>query len=340
MTADFSTSSAFSLASTRKLYKRPLFELVGEAHAGLKEHFTPGELQTSRLLSIKTGGCPEDCAYCPQAARYHTGVDVHTLLPLEEVVKEARRAKEEGATRFCMGAAWREVRDGKHFDRVLDMVRAVASLDLQVCCTLGMLTKKQATRLKEAGLFAYNHNIDTSESYYKDVISTRNYKDRLQTIEHVRKAGITVCTGGIIGMGETDQDRIAFLHQLACLSPQPESITINKLIAIKGTPMAEMPEVSTLVLLRVVACARLLIPKAVVRLSAGRESLSEAEQFLLFYAGANSVFLGETLLTAPNPSQASDARLFENLGLQSCRMGDTQEADTLACKKADTLTET
>ena len=311
-----------SLEEVRTQYEQSLFLLVESAHAMLKKHFRPGDVQTSRLMSIKTGGCPEDCAYCPQAARYQTGLDVQALLPLEEVLAAARQAKAEGATRFCMGAAWREVRDGAHFGRVLEMVREVKALGLQVCCTLGMLSTEQAKALKEAGLYAYNHNIDTSEAHYKKIISTRNYKDRLQTIANVRKAGITVCTGGILGMGESDEDRIAFLYQLSSLDPQPESVTINKLIPIEGTPLGDTPPVSALVLLRVVAVARLIMPKAVIRLSAGRESLTHAEQFLLFYAGANSIFLGEKLLTAPNVTEDSDKQLFEELDLHACRMGE------------------
>lgn len=311
-----------SVEEVKTQYERPLFALVEAAHTVLKKNFRPGDVQTSRLLSIKTGGCPEDCAYCPQAARYHTNLDVEALLPLEEVRAAARKAKKEGATRFCMGAAWREIRNGPHFERVLEMVREVKALGLQVCCTLGMLDATQAQRLKEAGLYAYNHNIDTSEAYYKRIISTRKYEDRLRTIAHVRAAGITVCTGGIIGMGESDADRIAFLHQLATLDPQPESVTINKLVPIPGTPLADAAPLSTLVLLRVVAGARLLMPKAVLRLSAGRESLSHAEQFLLFYAGANSIFLGEKLLTAPNAGEESDKKLFSELNLRACSMGE------------------
>ena len=304
-----------SLGNVQLEYQKPLFTLVAEAHEVLKKHFKPGEIQTSRLLSIKTGGCPEDCAYCPQAARYQTEVQTHALLPLPEVIAAAKKAKAEGATRFCMGAAWRSIKDGPQFERVLDMVREVCALDLQVCCTLGMLTKEQAQRLKEAGLYAYNHNLDTSKDYYEEIISTRKYEERLQTIEHVREAGITVCTGGILGMGESHEERISFLHTLANLEPQPESITINKLVPIQGTPLEDQPELPTLDLIRVVATARQLMPRAVIRLSAGRASLSHAEQFLAFYAGANSIFLGEKLLTAPNISASQDAQLFEALDL-------------------------
>ena len=313
---------SISLEKVQAQYERPLFSLVEEAHTVLKKYFNPGDLQTSQLLSIKTGGCSEDCAYCSQSIRYQTGLEVEALLPLERVVDAARQAKANGATRFCMGASWREVRDGAHFDRVLEMIRQVKAEGLQVCCTLGMVSPSQAQQLKAAGLYAYNHNIDTSEAYYQKVITTRNYQDRLRTIETVRAAGITVCTGGILGMGESDVDRVSFIHQLASLVPQPESVTINKLVPVSGTPFEHMPPLSALVLLRVISVARILIPRSVIRLSAGRESLSHAEQFLLFYAGANSVFLGDKLLTAPNSGRASDEALFEALDLQACCMGE------------------
>ena len=311
-----STSLSYTLEEVKKVYETPLFDLVRQAHAQLCEHFVPGQLQTSKLLSVKTGGCPEDCAYCPQSAHYHTEVVREKLLPVAWVVREARKAKSEGATRFCMGAAWKRVRDGEEFERILEMVRQVKALGMQTCCTLGMLTEKQAQKLKEAGLHAYNHNLDTSEAYYEKIISTRDYAERLQTLSYVRKAGITVCTGGILGMGETDEDRISFLHTLASLSPQPESVTINKLVPIPGTPLAKQPALSNLVVVRVVAVARLLIPKAVIRLSAGRLSMTHTEQFITFYAGANSIFLGEKLLTSPNPEKTQDEALFKELHLE------------------------
>ena len=282
------------------LYERPLFELVAQAHATLQKHFTIGDIQTNKLLSIKTGGCTEDCAYCSQAARYQTDVSVEALLPLDTVVAKAKEAKTEGATRFCMGAAWREVRDNAHFDRVLDMVRAVKALDLEVCCTLGMLTEAQARRLKAAGVYAYNHNLDSSRSFYERIISTRAYDDRLRTIEHVRQAGMTVCTGGILGMGESTADRIDLLHTLATLKPQPESVTINTLVPIEGTPLASQEPVPVLEVLRFVAVARICMPLSTKRLSPGRLSLSHAEQFLCCNAGANSIFLGDKLLISPN----------------------------------------
>lgn len=306
-----------TLSSVSALYHEPLFSLVGRAHATLREHFVPGDVQASQLLSIKTGGCSEDCVYCSQSSHYQTGLRREAMLPLDTVVACAKRAKEAGATRFCMGAAWRQAKDGSFFDRVLAMVRAVNALGLQVCCTLGMLSREQATRLKEAGLYAYNHNIDTSERHYKNVVSTHSFQERLRTIDHVRAAGITVCTGGILGLGEDDQDRISFLHTLATLHPQPESVTINQLVPMPGTPLEKQALLSILVVIRVIAVARIIIPKAVVRLSAGRISMSHAEQFLAFYAGANSIFLGEKLLTSPNPSESEDKALFADLSLRS-----------------------
>ena len=304
------------LESIHKTYKLPMMELVEKAHSIHGVHFDYGAVQTSRLLSIKTGGCPEDCSYCPQSAHYHTGISKEELMEVDRVVVEAKKAKREGATRFCMGAAWREVRDGADFDRVLEMVRCVSSLGMEVCCTLGMLKKHQAKQLKEAGLYAYNHNIDCSEDFYEKVISTRQFKDRLQTLANVREAGITVCTGGILGLGESDRDRIHFLHQLVNMDPQPESVTINTLVAIEGTPLEKQKPVEALEVVRVIATARIHIPQSMIRLSAGRVSMSSAEQFLCFYAGANSVFLGETLLTSPNPEVSRDQKLFDDLSLR------------------------
>ncbi len=318
---------AVTLEEIQGWYDRPLFELVREAHAVLGRHFTPGDIQTSKLLSIKTGACTEDCAYCSQSARYSTGVEVERLLSLEVVVAKAKEAKAEGATRFCMGAAWREVRDNAHFDRVLEMARAVKALGLEVCCTLGMITLAQAKKLKAAGVYAYNHNLDSSERFYKKIIQTRKYEDRLRTIQHVREAGMTVCTGGILGMGETHQDRIDLIGTLANLTPQPESVTVNALIPIPGTPLAEQTPVPALDMVRFIATARICLPRSIVRLSAGRLSLSHAEQFLCFYAGANSLFLGEKLLTSPNPDQAQDQALFDELHLspKAVRPMDTQQ---------------
>ena len=298
------------------IYNRPLISLALEAGNVHKEYHTIGEVQVSSLLSIKTGGCSEDCGYCSQAARYHTGVEVQALMKVDEVIERAERAKAGGASRFCMGAAWREVRDNRDFDRVIDMVRAVNSLDMEVCCTLGMLTESQAKKLADAGLYAYNHNIDTSEEHYGDVITTRTYQDRLDTIGNVRKAGMTVCSGGIIGLGETDDDRIGMLFTLANMPQHPESVPINSLVPVKGTPMEDNRKVSFDEMVRMVATARIVMPKSAVRLSAGRLEMSIAEQGLCFLAGANSIFAGDTLLTTPNPDFKSDMEMFGILGLK------------------------
>jgi len=298
-----------------EIYDLPLLELVYRAQTVHRRHHDPLAVQKSVLLSIKTGGCPEDCAYCPQAARYNTGVKAEKLMPLDEVLDAAREAKASGASRFCMGAAWREVRDGADFERVLEMVRGVKGLGLEVCTTLGMVNAEQAQQLKEAGLYAYNHNIDTSEEHYGEIISTRDFDDRLRTIENVRKAGITVCTGGIIGLGEDREERIAFLARLAGFEPHPESVPINALVPVEGTPLADQPPVDPLLLVRMIATARILMPKSMVRLSAGRLSLSREAQMLCFMAGANSVFAGDKLLTTPNPEIASDEALFAAVGV-------------------------
>ncbi len=302
------------LEAVRAIYHRNLAELVDEAHAIHRANFRATEIQASSLLSIKTGGCPENCAYCPQSAHYETGVERTRLMQEEEVIEAAEKAKEMGATRFCMGAAWRNVRNGPEFDHVLNLVRTVKSLDLEVCCTLGMLTQEQAERLKEAGLYAYNHNIDSSRSFYEKIIQTRTYDDRLQTISNVRAAGLTVCTGGIIGMGETDEDRIAFIQQLASFDPQPESVTVNALVPFEGTPLSERKQVAAVDLVRVIATLRLTNPHSMIRLSAGRLELSDEGQFLCFFAGANSIFLGDKLLTSPNPSDSADHALLQRLG--------------------------
>lgn len=272
-----------------------------------------------RLLSIKTGGCPEDCAYCPQSAHYPAGVQREPLMSREEVLPAALRAKAEGATRFCMGAAWRQAPDGREFDSVLETVRAVAELGMEVCCTLGMLTQRQALQLKEAGLTAYNHNLDTSPEFYGKIISTRTYQERLDTIAAVRKAGITVCCGGILGMGESDDDRIGLLHQLAMLDPHPESVPINMLVRAAGTPLAGAADLDPLVMVRTIACARILMPRSMVRLAAGRKQMSREAVLLCFLAGANSIFTGEKLLTTPNPAPDDDAEMLESLGLKPMR---------------------
>ncbi len=306
----------WSRAEIQAIYDAPLMALIQRASTVHARAMGTGEVQVCTLLSVKTGGCPEDCAYCPQAARYQTGVDVHRLLDTEDVLSRAREAKANGSTRFCMGAAWRNVRDNRDFDRVLDMVRGVKALDLEVCCTLGMLTPEQAQKLKEAGLYAYNHNLDTSEEHYAEIISTRGYDDRLDTLEHVREAGLSVCSGGIIGLGESDADRVAMLHTLSTLPAHPESVPVNALVPVEGTPLAEQPRVSVWEMCRMIATARILMPKAMVRLSAGRETMSDEEQALCFLAGANSIFAGEKLLTTPNPTVDRDQQLFQQLGLR------------------------
>ncbi len=301
----------------RAIYRLPLPELIFRAQLSHREFHRADEVQMCRLLSIKTGGCPEDCAYCSQSAHYKTHVEREPLMNPGEVLAAARNAKSEGATRFCMGAAWRQVNDGKEFDSVLEMVRGVAALDMEVCCTLGMLTESQAQELKNAGLTAYNHNLDTSPEFYGDIISTRTYEDRLRTIGYVRKAGITVCSGGILGMGETDEDRIGLLEQLARLDPHPESVPINMLVRSEGTPLANAEELDPLIMVRTIATARILMPASMVRLAAGRRQMSPEAVALCFVAGANSIFTGEKLLTTPNPGADDDTRLFETLGMRA-----------------------
>jgi len=301
----------------RHLYQLPLPELIFQAQLAHREFHRPDEVQLCRLLSIKTGGCPEDCAYCSQSAHYKTGVAREELMNPADVLAAARHAKDEGATRFCMGAAWRQVNEGKDFDRVLEMVRGVAALGMEVCCTLGMLTESQAVRLKEAGLTAYNHNLDTSPEFYGEVITTRVYEDRLQTIAHVRKAGITVCCGGILGMGESDADRIGLLEQLSHLDPHPESVPINMLVRAQGTPLADAEELDPLIMVRTIATARILMPASRVRMAAGRREMSPEAVTLCFLAGANSIFTGEKLLTTPNPAADADHQLLEHLGMRA-----------------------
>lgn len=306
----------WTLEEIKAIYDQPLLELVFQAQVAHREYHNPGEVQVSSLISIKTGGCPEDCAYCPQAARYHTDVKVHKLMEVDEVKAQAESAKASGASRMCLGAAWREVRDNRDFDKVLEMVKTVNSMDMEVCCTLGMVSEDQAKKLADAGLYAYNHNIDTSEAYYDDIISTREYGDRLQTIENVRKAKITVCSGGIIGMGESAEDRMGMLLTLSNLPEHPESVPINALVPVEGTPLAEQPRVSFHELVRMIATARLVMPASVVRLSAGREGMSLSEQAMCFMAGANSIFAGDTLLTTPNPDFKDDKEMLDLLGLK------------------------
>ena len=301
----------------RAVFNLPFPELIFQAQLAHREFHKPEEVQLCRLLSIKTGACPEDCAYCSQSAHYKTPVARQKLMDPADVLASAQRAKADGATRFCMGAAWRDVPEGKEFDAVLEMVRSVAALDLEVCCTLGMLTDSQASRLKDAGLTAYNHNLDTSPEFYGHIITTRVYEDRLATIARVRKAGITVCCGGILGLGESDEDRIGLLHQLAILDPHPESVPINVLARVEGTPLANVPELDPMTMVRAIATARILMPASRVRLSGGRHKLSREAIALCFLAGANSIFTGEKLLTTPNPSIDKDKALLDELGMKA-----------------------
>ena len=309
--------ASFTRAEVKALYDQPLLPLLDEARRVHRQHHPDNEVQLCTLLSVKTGGCPEDCAYCPQSSHYETNVSPEKMLDVQSVIASAKRAKELGSTRFCMGAAWREVKEGPAFDRVLEMVRGVKGLGLEACVTLGMLNESQAKRLADAGLDAYNHNLDTSRKHYKSIITTRTYDDRLRTLDNVRKAGITVCSGGIIGMGESDDDRCEMLRTLANLEPQPESVPINTLVAIEGTPLANAKPVDPLDLVRMIAVARILMPKSRVRLSAGRESLSREAQMLCMLAGANSIFYGEKLLTTPNPEADEDLALIRDAGLQT-----------------------
>ncbi|TRX49210.1 biotin synthase BioB [Fulvivirga sp. M361] len=299
-----------------EIYHSPIMELIYRAATVHREYNDASEVQVCTLLSVKTGGCPEDCSYCPQAARYNTDVQVHKLLDTQEVLGRALEAKEAGSTRFCMGAAWRAIRDNRDFDSVLEMVKSVNSIGMEVCCTLGMLTEEQATKLKEAGLYAYNHNLDTSEEHYDTIISTRTYNDRLDTLENVRKADISVCSGGIIGLGEKEEDRISMLLTLVNLPQHPESVPVNALVPVEGTPLEDQPRVSVWEMVRMIATARILMPKSMVRLSAGRVMMDLEEQALCFMAGANSIFAGDKLLTTPNPKVVKDQEMFQVLNLK------------------------
>lgn len=298
------------------LYELPLPELLYRAQTVHRANHAPDTVQLATLLSVKTGGCPEDCAYCPQSSHYETTVGAEKMLPLEDVVAAARRAKEAGATRFCMGLAWREVKDGPAFERVLSMVRTVKSEGLEACLTAGMLDDAQARKLHDAGLDMYNHNLDTSKEFYGQIIRTRSFEQRLETLDSVRKAGIGVCSGGIIGMGETVRDRCAMLVTLASLDPHPDSVPINALVPVEGTPLAQRAPVDPLELVRMVATARLAMPRSTVRLSAGRSSLSREAQLLCMLAGANSIFYGEKLLTTPNPEADGDRQLLRDCGMK------------------------
>lgn len=308
----------WTVEEIKELYNQPLMELMYQAASVHRKYHDPNTVQVSTLLSIKTGGCSEDCAYCSQAARYHTHVEPsQELMSVSQVKAQALRAKSAGSSRVCMGAAWRNVKDGPEFEQVLEMVRTINKLDMEVCCTLGMITENQAKRLSEAGLYAYNHNLDTSEEYYKEIISTRGYEDRLKTIENVRKTNITVCSGGIIGMGESLDDRASMLVSLSTLYPQPESVPINALVPVEGTPLAQEKPVEIWDMLRMIATTRIVMPLTQVRLSAGRTQMSREGQAMCFFVGANSIFAGDKLLTTPNPDINEDMQMFEILGMRT-----------------------
>jgi biotin synthase len=312
---NINTMPALDLTSIREIYELPLPELMFRAQETHRRHHDPAGVQLCTLQSIKTGRCPEDCKYCPQSAHYNTGLDTEPLMDEEAVLAAARAAREGGASRFCMGAAWREVRDGPQFDSVLATVSGVSALGLEVCCTLGMLSGSQAGRLKEAGCTVYNHNLDTSREFYPSIITTRTYDDRLATLAAVRASGLQVCSGGILGMGESVDDRLKLLRELASLDPQPDSVPINALVPVEGTPLAECAPIEPFEFVRIIATARIILPRAMVRLSAGRTAMSDELQALCFLAGANSIFLGDKLLTTPNPERSDDMRLLTQLGM-------------------------
>jgi biotin synthase len=311
------TRHDWTVAEIRAIHDLPLPQLMLRAQTVHQQHHQPEEVQLCSLLSVKTGGCPEDCAYCPQSSRYDTEVNVERMMSKDEVLDAAGRARAAGATRFCMGAAWREVKDGPAFDNVLAMVRGVREMGMEACVTLGMLNEQQARKLADAGLSAYNHNLDTSKEFYGSIITTRTFEDRLTTLRNVRKAGITVCSGGIIGMGESIGDRCGMLMTLANLDPHPESVPINALVAVEGTPLAGLPPVDPIELVRMIAAARILMPQSKVRLSAGRMSMSREAQLLCLLAGANSIFYGEKLLTTGNPDVSADQALLRDAGLRA-----------------------
>ena len=306
----------WTVEQIKEVYQMPFLDLIFLAQSAHRKYYRGNEIQHSTLLSIKTGGCSEDCAYCPQSVHYDTGLERHKLLPLDEVLSKAKEAQQSGSTRFCMGAAWRQVKEGEDFENILSMVKGVSSLGMEVCCTLGMLSEDQAKRLKDAGCHAYNHNLDTSPEYYEEVITTRTYNDRLNTLQSARKAGMTLCCGGIVGMGESIDDRIGLLHQLSTMSPHPESVPLNMLVPIEGTPLQYCEPVEPLDFVRLIATARIIMPSSMVRLSAGRLEMSDELQTLCFVAGANSIFAGEKLLTTPNPGENKDHNLLGKLGVE------------------------
>nr|WP_040440155.1 biotin synthase BioB [Algicola sagamiensis] len=324
----------WSYEEVKALFEQPFNDLIFQAQSVHRQHFDPNQVQVSTLLSIKTGACPEDCKYCPQSGKYKTDVERERLLEVEKVVHQAKVAKEKGATRFCMGAAWSNPKD-RDMPYVLDMVQQVKGMGLETCMTLGMLTKDQAESLKGAGLDYYNHNLDTSPEYYGQIITTRTYQDRLDTLQHVRDAGMKVCCGGIIGMGETERDRIGLLIQLANLPAHPESVPINMLVKVAGTPLESVEDLEPFTFIRMIAIARIMLPKSYVRLSAGRTSMNEQMQSLCFFAGANSIFYGEKLLTTDNPEADADQQLFEKLGIQpESRQEHSDESQTSALMDA------
>lgn len=323
--------SDWSKEEISEIYHTPLLELINKAGNLHRQFHKPSEIQVCSLISIKTGGCPEDCKYCPQSARYQTSVEAQPLMQHDEVLQMAQRAIANGATRICLGAAWREVRDNKQFDQILEIIKSLTNLGVEVCVTLGMLKDHQAQKLAEAGLYAYNHNLDTSKEYYSTIITTRTYEDRLNTLAAVEKANISVCCGGIIGMGEKLEDRLGLIHTLATRSPHPESVPINRLVRVKGTPLMDRDETSIWEMIRMVAVARITMPKAMVRLSAGRLEMSFEQQALCFLAGANSIHAGEVLLTTPNPKFDTDNQMFELFGLTKRPAFEERKRPTMTC---------
>jgi len=325
MTKEFPLRHDWQASEILHLFALPFNDLLYRAASVHRQHFDANRVQISTLLSIKTGGCEEDCAYCPQSAHFKTGVKAEKLMTRETVMEEARKAKNAGATRFCMGAAWRSPKD-RDIEKLSGIIEGVKSLGLETCATLGMLTCDQAKRLKQSGLDYYNHNLDTSKNYYKEIITTRTYQDRLDTLENVREAGMHVCCGGIVGMGESRQDRAEFLMTLANLPQHPESVPINMLVQVEGTPLAGKPTIDAFEFIRTIAVARILMPESFVRLSAGREEMSEETQALCFFAGANSIFYGEKLLTTPNPDADQDKKLFDKLGIAPLDLAEEKAA--------------
>ncbi len=326
--SDAAVRNDWSREEILALFAKPFNDLLFEAQTVHRQHFDPNEVQVSTLLSIKTGACPEDCAYCPQASRYHTDVQRERLMEVEKVLEGARRAKAAGSTRFCMGAAWRSPHE-RDMPYVLEMVKEVKAMGMETCMTLGMLDESQAERLAEAGLDYYNHNLDTSPEYYCDIITTRTFGDRLNTLSNVRSAGIKVCSGGIVGMGEQQRDRAGLLQSLANLDEHPESVPINLLVKVAGTPMADQDDLDPFEFIRTIAVARIMMPKSHVRLSAGRESMNEQMQAMAFMAGANSIFYGEKLLTTPNPSATKDMDLFDRLGIKPAALPADEQPLTI-----------